>query len=226
MNTLTATKRSKTEKLANIRNNGMVPAVVYGAQVENTPISVSSVDFGKIYKLVGETNTIVLEIEDKKTKTKKKVDVLIYDRQIHPVNELVVHIDFLAVDMGKVIEVKVPIEFIGKSLAEKNNLGVLVKVLHEFEIQALPKNIPDKIIVNISSLAELDSQIHTKNVEIPTGVKMITEGDEVVALIAPIKEEEIVEESPVDLSAIEVEKKGKKEETAEAENDEKEKSTE
>ncbi len=226
MNTLTATKRSKSDKLANIRSNGMVPAVVYGAQVENTPISVSSVDFEKIYKSVGETNTIVLEVEDEKTKTKKKIDVLIYDRQIHPVSGFIVHVDFLAVDMGKVIDVKVPIEFIGKSLAEKNSLGVLVKVLHEFEIQALPKNIPNKITVNISSLAELDSQIHTKNVELPTGVKMITEGDEVVALIAPIKEEEVVEETPVDLSSIEVEKKGKKEEEGEIENEEKVKPTE
>ncbi|MEI8060039.1 MAG: hypothetical protein WCG67_07775 [Ferruginibacter sp.] len=68
MNTLTATKRSKTDKLSAIRSNGMVPAVVYGAQVENTLVSVSNIDFEKIFKSAGESSTIVLEINSEGTK--------------------------------------------------------------------------------------------------------------------------------------------------------------
>ena len=63
MNKLTATMRSKTDKLATIRNNGMVPAVVYGARVENQQISVSSIDFEKILKVAGESSTIILELK-------------------------------------------------------------------------------------------------------------------------------------------------------------------
>jgi large subunit ribosomal protein L25 len=214
MNTLTALKRSKTDKLADIRSNGMVPAVVYGAQVENTPISVSSVNFQKVFKVAGETSTIVLELEDAKLKTKKKVDVLIHDIQVDPIKGFPIHIDFLAIDMNKPIEVEVPIEFVGIAPAEKDGLGVLVKVLHEFSIEALPKDMPSLVTVDISTLDVLDSQIHAKDISLPKGVTMLTEGEEVVALISAIKEE-VVEEAPVDLSAIEVEKKGKKEEEKE-----------
>src|SRR5574343_146058 len=107
MNKLTATMRSKTDKLVDIRKNGMVPAVVYGARVENTTISVPSVDFEKVLRVVGESNTLTLELKD------KKVEVLIHEIQRDPVKSFPVHIDFLAIDANKPIEVVVPIEFIG-----------------------------------------------------------------------------------------------------------------
>jgi large subunit ribosomal protein L25 len=188
----------------------MVPAVVYGAQVENTPISVSSVNFQKVFKAAGETSTIVLEIPDDK-KGVKKVDVLIHDMQVDPIKGFPIHIDFLAIDMNKPIEVAVPIEFTGLAQAEKGGVGILVKVLHEVEIEALPKDIPSSIIVDVTPLAILDDKILAKDLVFAKGVKMITEGDEVIALISEIKEE-VIDETPIDLSAIEVEKKGKKEE--------------
>lgn len=208
MNKLTAIMRSKTDKLANIRSNGMIPAVVYGARVENTTISVPSIDFQKIFKITGETSTISLEIKDG-----KKVDVLVHEIQFDPLKGFPIHIDFLAVDMNKPVEVTIPLEFVGVSEAEKNGLGVLVKVLYEIDVESLPKDIPQKLEVDLSSLKELDSQIHVKDIKIPSGVKVLTEGEEVVALITEAKEEK-PEEGPVDISSVEIEKKGKKEEEA------------
>ena len=207
MNILTATKRSKADKLGAVRSNGMIPAVVYGARVENTSISVPSVAFEKVLKVAGESSTIVLEIEgDGKT---QKVDVLIHDLQVDPVKGFPIHVDFLAVDMNKTIQVTVPLEFTGTAQAEKDSLGVLVKVLHEVEIEALPKDLPHAITVDVTSLSSLGSQIHVKELTAPSGVTLMTDGEEVVALIAAVKEE-VEESAPVDLSAIEVEKKGKK----------------
>jgi len=210
MNTLTATKRSKADKLAVIRSNGMVPAVVYGVRVENTLISVPTVDFLKVFKVAGESSTILLEIKgDEKTATSKKVDVLIHDMQVDPVKGYPIHVDFLAIDMNKPVEVTIPVEFIGIAPAEKDGLGNLVKVMHEVEVEALPKDLPHNVSVDLSVLLALDDQIHVKDIVLPKGVTMKTDLEEVIALIAAIKEE-VVEEAPVDLSAIEVEKKGKK----------------
>ncbi len=216
MNILTATKRSKNDNLGVIRSNGMIPGVVYGVRVENTMVSVSSIDFEKILKIAGESSTIVLEIKkettkDKTKETSQKVDVLIHDIQLDPVKGNPRHIDFLAIDMNKAIVVKVPIEFIGVAPAEKDGLGVLVKVLHEVEIEALPKDLPHNVTVDVSVLLALNDQIHVKDIVVPKGITVKTHTDEVVALIGAIKEEP-VEEVPVDLSAIEVEKKGKQEE--------------
>lgn len=218
MNTLTATKRSKTDKLALIRSNGMIPAVVYGAQVENTLISVLSSAFVKILKNAGETSTIVLEIagENEKEKT-KKVDVLIHEIQFDPVKGNPRHIDFLAVDVNKPIEVSIPLVFIGLAKAEKDGLGTLVKVLHEIDIEALPKDLPHEIEVDVSVISTLEDQIRVKDIKISKGITIKTDSDEVVALVAAVKEEK--EEAPVDLSAIEVDKKGKKEEDSEDKTD-------
>jgi len=212
MNTLTAIKRSKADKLATVRNNGMVPAVVYGVRVENTMISVPSTPFTKILKVAGESSTIVLEIAGEKATDKPtKVDVLIHDVQVDPIKGFPIHVDFLAVDMNKPVEVAIPLEFIGVAKADKDGLGILVKALHEIEIEALPKDLPHSITVDVTALATLEDKIHAKDLILPKGVTLITEGDEVVALIAVAKEE-VEETAPVDLASIEVEKKGKKEE--------------
>ncbi len=206
MNKLTATMRSKTDKLGDIRKSGMVPAVVYGARVENTTISVSSVDFEKVLKAVGESSTLTLELKD------KKVEVLIHEVQRDPIKGFPMHVDFLAIDVNKPVIVVVPIEFIGVAPAEKNSLGILVKTLHEIEVEALPKDLPHNIEVDLSSLENLDDQIRVEDIKAPANVTIKTDGEEVLAIIAPMTEE-VAEETPsADLSSIEVEKKGKKEE--------------
>jgi large subunit ribosomal protein L25 len=202
--TLTATKRSKADKLGAVRTNGMIPAVVYGARVENTSISVPSIDFIKAFKIAGESSTIVLDLAG------KKIDALIHDVQFDPIKGHPTHIDFLAIDMNKPVEVGVPIEFIGIAKGEKDGVGVLVKVLHEVEIKALPKDLPHAVTLDVTSLALLGDQLHAKDIILPSGVTLITDAEEVTALISAVKEE-VVEEVPVDLSSIEVEKKGKKE---------------
>ena len=206
MNKLTATMRSKTDKLGDIRKSGMVPAVVYGARVENTTISVSSVDFEKVLKAVGESSTLTLELKD------KEVEVLIHEVQRDPIKGFPMHVDFLAIDVNKPVIVVVPIEFIGVAPAEKNSLGILVKTLHEIEVEALPKDLPHNIEVDLSSLENLDDQIRVEDIKAPANVTIKTDGEEVLAIIAPMTEE-VAEETPsADLSSIEVEKKGKKEE--------------
>ena len=125
------------------------------------------------------------------------------------------HADFLVVDMNKEVEVAVALEYVGESQAVKSGLGILTKVLHEVEVRALPGELPHAITIDISSLATLNDQIHVSDIKAPKGVTILTEGDEVVALVAAQKEE-VAESAPVDLSAIEVEQKGKKEEEGEA----------
>jgi len=201
--------RSKTDKLSDVRQKGFIPAVVYGAKTENTPIFVPGVEFEKVFRVAGESSTIMLDLGS------NKMDVLVHEVQYDPVRGNPLHIDFLAIDMNKPIQVAIPIIFSGVSPAEKAGLGNIVKVLHEVEIEALPKNLPHSIEVSIESLIALEDQIHVKDIKLSVGMKMITDADETVALVA-LQKEEVVESIPVDLSAIEVEKKGKKEEDVSA----------
>lgn len=205
MITLNAQKRSKTDDLAEIRKNGSVPAVVYGAGVENTPISVPAIDFKKVYKVAGETGAISLNIDG------KTVSALIHDIQLDPIRGFALHVDFLVVDMKKTIHANVPLEFTGVSEAVKSGSGVLVKVLHELEVVSLPADMPHSLTVDISKLVTLDDNVFASDIALPTGVSLAGEPDEVVAAVTAVHVES-EEEKPLDLASIEVEKKGKKDE--------------
>ncbi|MFA6397356.1 MAG: 50S ribosomal protein L25 [Candidatus Paceibacterota bacterium] len=202
---LQAKKRDTKENLEFLRKSGQIPAVFYGSDKKTTSISINKIEFDKIWKEAGESSTITLESES------GKIETLIHDVQVDPISNLPIHIDFLVIDINKPVEVEVSLDFTGISPAIKNGLGILVKVLHEVQVEALPKDLPHEIKVDISTLENLDDQILAKDVILPSGVTMITDKDDVVVMIGQMKEEKEEEIVPVDISAIEVEKKGKKE---------------
>lgn len=211
MNTIQGIKRSKADKLEEIRTKGMTPAVAYGAGIESTPLSVPAQEFIKLFKSAGESEVITLELDG------KKLNVLIHEVQWHPVREEVLHVDFYVVDMNKEIQVSVPITFTGVSEAVKRG-GILVKVLHELEIKAMPTNLPHEISVDISALENLHDQILVSNLQMPKGVEVLNDLEDVICIAEPAGEEVLDEPASVDLSQIEVEQKGKKdEETVESE---------
>jgi large subunit ribosomal protein L25 len=142
--------------------------------------------------------------------TGKDIDheVLIQDIDLDPVTDNVRHADFYVIEKGKKVTVHIPLEFAGVSPAVKDLGGILVKVLHELEIEAMPKDLPHNLSVDISKLATFEDRILAKDVTLPAGVTLLTKPEEVVASVSEAVEE-VVEVAPVDLTAIEVEKKGK-----------------
>lgn len=207
MLTLKAEKREVKRNLKKIREEGKLPAVFYGAGKKSTPVVLNEKDFQKVWKEAGESTAIKLSTKE------GDIDALIHDVQFDPVRGNPIHADFLVIDINKPVQTNVPLRFDGEAPAVKSGLGTLVKVLHELHIEALPKNLPHEIKVDISRLKTLEDQILVKDVILPLGVTSITKEEEVVALVSHVQEEveeEVVPE--VDLSAIEVEKKGKKEE--------------
>ncbi len=202
---INAKKREESGNLAHLRKGGEIPAVFYGAGKTNTSIVVSTVEFKKVWRQAGESSAVVVKTPD------GDIDVLIHEVQVDPVTDEPIPIDFLAIDMTKKIKVKVPLEFEGISGAVKSGLGNLVKVLHEVEVEALPKDLPHNLVVDLSKLATVSDTIVISDIKLPAGVEVIEKPEDVVASIV-LQVEEKEEEAPVDLSAIEVEKKGKKEE--------------
>ena len=207
---LTAKKRDILgKKVDSLREAGELPAVVYGSSEETLVITLNQSEFQKVLSQAGESTIVSLTIDG------QDQDVLIHDVQIDPLSGLPIHVDLYIISQDKELEVAVPLVFEGIALAVKDLGGSLVKVLHELEIRALPKNLPHDIVVDISSLVALDSQILIKDLKLPVGVESVLDVEEVVVAITEAGEEVIEEVAPVDLSAIEVEKKGKQEEATE-----------
>ena len=208
MITLDITKRDITSNLEKIRREGLVTAVFYGRKQASTAITVKEIDFLKVWKEAGESS--VISISD----GTEKHDALIHDVSTNAVTGKVIHVDFYIIEKGKKVEVAVPINFVGVAFAQKDLGGSLVKVMHEIEVEAEASNLPHEIEVDISALVDFDARICVKDIKLPAGVTFVTDEDEVIALVAPAKEEEAEEPTtPVDVSEIGLsEKKGKKEE--------------
>ena len=214
---LKAEKREITgKKVRSLRKAGKLPAVLYGAGEKGTLLEVSEKDFEKVFKQAGESTLVELEIGE------NKKNVLIHDVDFDPIKDKPRHVDFLQVRMDKPIRAKVHVIFEGESPAVKNLGGVLVKIIHELEVEALPKDLPHELKIDISNLQNLEDKFLVSNLKLPSGVKVIADSNEVLALVEiPRTEEEIKAEEAAtapSLESIEVlTKKKEKEEVAEGE---------
>lgn len=210
MLTLAVTKRDKAGKGPNaLRKEGSIPAVVYGAHQESTPIAIDAKLFDKVFDEAGEATIVSLQ------GLGSDLPTLIHEVDLDPLSNRPRHVDFYAVTKGQKVQVAVPLNYINESPAVKAGAN-LVKVMHELEIEADPMNLPHDIEVDLSTLAAIGDQIHAKDLKLPAGVVLTIEPEEVVVLVQEVVEEK--EEAPAaDLSTIEVEKKGKDEEATEGE---------
>jgi large subunit ribosomal protein L25 len=189
---------------------GRIKAVVYGPKFPSTSISIDQKEFTKMLKDAGESSIITLKGLD------ADHDVLIHEVQKNVVKGTIVHADLYAVQKGQKLKVHVPLVFVGVSAAVKTHGANLVKILHEVEVEADAKHLPHELEVDISSLVEIDDHILVSDLKIGTGVKVITPETDLIATASkPV--EEVEESAPIDMDAIEVEKKGKKDEEESAE---------
>lgn len=208
------TRSERGRKNYGLRTDEKIPAVVYGAIAEPKTVSVDYREFVRVYKEAGESSIVALKMDDGSS-----LNVLIQDIQTDPLRDEVIHADFRAVDMNKPLEAEIPVEFIGESSAVKNLGGTLVHALSHVLVRALPANLPPELTVDLSKLATFDDVIRVSDIAVADGVEILIDGDETVAAVQePRSEEEMAGLNAaveIDVSNIEVEKKGKEEEAVE-----------
>ncbi|WP_223703307.1 50S ribosomal protein L25/general stress protein Ctc [Sutcliffiella deserti] len=182
-NERTEFKKSSRRK---IREEGQIPAVVYGNQTDNKPISVDSKDFIKTIRETGKNGIIELDLGSEKRK------VMLYDYQMDPLKSLeFIHLDFHVVNFKAEIDVDVAIHVTGDAAGVKDG-GVLQQVLHEASIKTLPNNVPDSIEVDVSNL-QVNETITFGDLETSGKYKFNHEEDEVIVSILPPRQEEEID---------------------------------
>ncbi|MGB9673397.1 MAG: 50S ribosomal protein L25 [Anaerolineales bacterium] len=202
---LIATKREVTGKQVKaLRREGKLPAVIYGRHLSPLPILLNSHETNRVLPNVTSSQLITVNVDG------TKHTVLVREKQRHPVLGSLIHVDFLAVSMTETLRANVLIELEGEAPAVKNYGGVVVPVLEEVEVECLPKDLPDKISVDLSSLENIGDAIHVKDLITPDGVDVLTDAEEVVVLVKLPEGEEV--EAAVEGAEPEVIEKGKKEE--------------
>jgi large subunit ribosomal protein L25 len=207
--TLAVTPRDESINLETLRANGSLPAVVYGPAQKPLAITIDEKVFDKVRKEAGEST--VLEL----TGVEGSIEVLIKEVDFDPVRQRVQHVDLYALEKGKEITTNVPLHFIGVAPVEESNLGSVTKILHEIEVTCKPANLPGHIDVDLTVLEAVSDKIHVSDLVVPAGVQIESDLEESVAVVSAAKqtpaEEDEATETTIDMTQIEVEKKGKAE---------------
>jgi len=178
---LQATSRANTGKgvARKARAAGLVPGVLYGPGEAPVAIQVSLPEFMRIYH-GGHGENVLVDLSVDAGKPKK---VLFREVQLDPLTEKVVHVDFYHVSLTKVIRVHVPIHLEGLPSGVKLGGGILQHVLREVEVECLPTDIPESIVVDVSAL-EVHDAVHVSDLP-ATRWKLVTEGTQTVASVIP-----------------------------------------
>ncbi|MCA9388505.1 50S ribosomal protein L25 [Candidatus Berkelbacteria bacterium] len=210
---LSALLRTKKKAKA-IRNSGMIPAVLYGHDVENTSLQLDSKKFEKIYDEAGGNTLIDLEVEGKK----EPVRVLVQDIQFDPIVGNITHADLYAVNLKEKVVTEIPLKFTGESAAVVDLEGNLVTNLTEVEVKALPTDLISEIEVDISQLKTFDDVIRASDLKLPDTIELMEDPERAIALVTEPRSEEEMEALDEDTSAAEeaaVEELGKDKEQPE-----------
>ena len=188
---LKAERRSETGRSAvrKLKARGVVPAIIYGAKDEPQPLQVSARDINAMLSHASGENILVeLEIAGEKSNR----TALVQEIQHSPVGGAILHIDFHAVSMDQAIQTDVPLEPIGVPEGVKTFGGLLEQSLRSLAIECLPRDLPDRITVDVSKLKIGDS-IHVRDIQLPSGVAAKVQPDlTAFSVLAPVVEEEPV----------------------------------
>jgi large subunit ribosomal protein L25 len=175
-------KELRHSALKELRDNGNIPAVVYGRKVESKPVFVSSADLTKTLRAVGRNGVITLDVDG------SKQDVVLTEYQEEAIKREIIHVDFLAVDKSSKINVTVRLVLTGEAAGVKDG-GVLQQSVHELSITSTPDEIPQQIEVDVTNL-QVGETISVSDILYQGSFTINHEAEEVVASILPPRQEE------------------------------------
>jgi large subunit ribosomal protein L25 len=183
----TQLRRAGVKKL---RDTGRVPAIIYGRQAKPQNLEINAKEIGDLIHHSASENLLVdLSVENDPAKRDRRL-ALVQEVQHHPLDGKVLHVDLHEVAENEKVIIQVPVETVGEAAGVKNSGGVLEHVLFKLKVRALPKDLPEQVIIDVTAL-ELNKTIHIGEVKAPEGVEIL--GDKnipVVSVAVPRAEEE------------------------------------
>lgn len=194
-----------------LRRTGRLPGILYGGHIEPTPISLDMHSASLILPTITSSQFIIIDLG------KEKHSVLVRERQRHPVRGELIHVDFQVISMTERLRTDVRITLEGDAPVVKAGDGVLVTGLEVIEVECLPKNLPERIFVDLSILKEVGDAIYVRDLNLGNEIDILTDGEEMLVLVtAPTAEPEAEEELEEELEGEpEVIDRGKHEEEEE-----------
>jgi large subunit ribosomal protein L25 len=192
-----STRELMGKKSRFLRRQGITPVHLFGYDTEPMALQCETVHLKQVLKTAGKTKLVSLRVD----KHKKPRNVVVREVQKNALSGELVHVDFFQVSMEEKIKVEVPVVLVGEAPALKSKTNMMVHELAAVEIECLPDRIPESIQVDISGLVEDDQSIQVKDLVLGEGVVALSNPEQVIVRIAPLKIEK-VEEKPVVAEAV------------------------
>jgi large subunit ribosomal protein L25 len=195
-----------------LRRSGLLPAVIYGHNVDPISISLEGREAGRVLGRLSSSSLITIDLEG------KEYPSLVREKQQNHIKRNLIHVDFMVVSLTEKIRANVSILLTGNSPAVKDFNAMLINGLSELEVEAFPQDLPESIVVDLSALVKIGDGIHVRDIVLSDKILVFDSPEEMIVLAtAPTKEE--VEEVVTPEAAVvsetsepEVIEKGKKEE--------------
>lgn len=201
-----ATKRSVVGKQVRaLRRQGKLPGVLYGHNVEPIPLQMDAHEAGLILPRLTASSLVTVMVDG------KEYTALVREKQRDFIKNQYLHVDFQAVSLTEKIRTQVSIELTGVSPAVKNYNAVLISGLDELEVECLPQDLPERIVVDISTLENVGDGIYVRDIVLSDKVKVWNDLEEMVVVAAAVEEEKITEEAAVEIEPELSVERGKKE---------------
>ena len=190
---LNATKRNVTGKhVATLRRQGKLPGVMYGYNVAPTAITLDLREATNILSKLTGSSLVTVNLEGQEHAT------LVREKQRNYIRGEIIHVDFQVVSLTEKIRTDVSIVLIGESPAVKDMNALVVAGIEAIEVECLPQDLPERFSVDISNLVNVGDSIYLKDISIPANVTLLTDPNELIAVISAVKEEVVEEVAPVE----------------------------
>jgi len=193
------------KKVKKLRREGILPANIYGKDIKSLAVQLAQKDFDKVFKEAGETSLVDIMVDS------QTIPVLIHNTQTDYLGNYL-HADFYKVNLKEKVKTMVPILIVGEPKAVIDKVGLLMNILSEVEVEALPEQLPEHIEINVEKLALVDEQITVEDIKAPEGVTILTDPGQVIVKIGELVSKEAEELAAQEQAAAE---EAKAEEAAE-----------
>ncbi len=179
------------KKVRFLRRQGLIPANLYGRNVESTALQIDTSQLKHTLTKAGKSSLIALKVDG----TKLPKMVIVRDIQREPLSGELLHVDLYQVKMEEKIKLEVPLLLVGEASAIKDRGGILVQNMSTLEVECLPADMPHNIEVDLSVLSDIDQAVRVADIHVDEGVTILTDADQAIVQIARSRVEvEIAEE--------------------------------
>ena len=186
-----STRQLLGKRSRRLHGQGKLAAVVYGHNTKATPLVLDRLEFQKVFVKSGRTHLVDLLVDGDRTEK-----VLVREIQTHPRRLGPIHVDFYQVSLEEKITVEVPVHLVGESAAVKRGDADILQPIHAVRVECLPTDIPEAFEVDLTPLEEIESELRISDLNVPKGVTVLADPEELVVKIVHKRELKVEEEVP------------------------------